>query len=254
MHYLTSEEIKTSDVSAFFIDEEAAEIDIAIRCLHYLCLPAFSSGYCLSKKDFSQRLYDWPLLPYIAHTFFSHLAYTTLEDPLKSLLLRFFETQTQPRGGNFGAWVQAFFPASHANIETSTPLYYAARFGLLPIIRLILALEGTKSLETPGGAYGSTPLHVATWMGQTEAVKELLEAGANPKETNQDLVPGLVWAVDYGYKDIERMLREAGARFEPWMNLKDLGIDTELDEAMALPDWDAEVMKRLLCAHFGHQE
>ena len=178
VQYLTSHEIENSDVSNFFLDEETAETDITTRCLVYLCSPAFSSGFCPSRKEFAKRKEEWPLLPYIAHTFFTHLSYVTLNDHFTPLLLRFFETQSRPRGGNFGAWVQAFFPGSnHNNIESSTPLYYASRFGLLPIVKLLLKLEGTKNLEMRGGVYGSTPLHVATWQGRTSVVKELLKAG-----------------------------------------------------------------------------
>ena len=223
VQYLMSHEIEKSDVSDFFLDEETAETDITIRCLNYLCSPAFSSGYCPSQTEFAKRKEEWPLLPYIAHTFFTHLSYVTLNDHFITLLLRFFETQKQPRGGNFGAWVQAFFPGSnHNNIEASTPLYYASRFGLLPIVKILLKLEGTRDLETPGGVYGSTPLHVATWQGQVSVVKELLKAGASAKEVNQEGKPGLVWAVKFGYEEIEQLLRDAGARFESWMNLEDL--------------------------------
>ena len=43
----------------------------------------------------------------------------------------------------------------------------------LSIVKMILALEETKSLETPGGVYGCTPLHVAIWQGRSQVVKEL---------------------------------------------------------------------------------
>ena len=213
--FLTSQEIQTGDVRDFFLDESTADIAIARRCLRYMCLPAFRSGYCPSKAALTQRLIHWPLLRYIAETLFNHLSHVCLDEQTKSLLLDFFATYTQPRGGNFGAWVQAFFPIAHKNIESSTPLYYAARWGLLSIVRVILETEGTKNLEVAGGMYGSTPLHVAVWQGRTEMVKELLKAGANAKEVNQEGKPGLIWAVKYGYRDMEQLLREAGADLAP---------------------------------------
>jgi len=223
MEYLTSEDIERSGVSGFFLDEESADNDITIRCLTYLLSPAFSSGYCSSQSELAKRLDHWPLLPYIAQILFNHLYYVTLNEQFTPLLRRFFQTQTLPRSGSFGAWVQSFFDGtSYTNIESSTPLYYAARFGLLPIVMLILKLDGTRDLETPGGVYGSTPLHVATWQGRTAVVRELLKAGANAKEVNEERTPGLVWAVIFGYKEIERMLRVAGASFEPRMNLEEL--------------------------------
>lgn len=101
---------------------------------------------------------------------------------------------------------------------------------------MILASEGTKNLEAPGGIYGSSPLHVATWQGRTNVVRELLKAGANASEVNLDGTPALLWAVKYGFVEIERMLRDAGAVFEEGMNLVDLmetsDGDSEGDEAI----------------------
>ena len=79
---------------------------------------------------------------------------------------------------------------------------------------MILATEGNRSLELPGGVYRSTPLHVAAWQGRTEVVAELLKAGANARETNDEGKPGLLWAVLFGYEDIERMLKDAGATLD----------------------------------------
>jgi len=45
MQYLTSQEIETSEVAEFFLDEEMAETDIAICCLNYIGLPDFESDY-----------------------------------------------------------------------------------------------------------------------------------------------------------------------------------------------------------------
>lgn len=212
--YLTSKEIQDSDAREFYLDEANADASICIRCINYLCLPAFRSGYCLTDDALAQRFNDWPLLPYIAETLFEHLSYITICEPVATILQRFFSTYTDPRSGSFGAWVQAFYPAGHSNIESSTPLYYAARFGLLAVVRMILAIEGTKNLEVPGGVFGSTPLHVAAWQGRTEVVKDLLAAGAEAREVNAEGVPGLFWAVKSGHTAIERMLRDAGATLE----------------------------------------
>ena len=110
---------------------------------------------------------------------------------------------------------------------------------------MILALEGTKNLEAPGGVYDSSPLHVATWLGRTDVVRELLKAGANAREVNQDGTPALLWAAKYGFVEIDRMLRDAGAGFEEGTNLVDrwsltMNDDSEEDEAI---DWRADLEK-----------
>ena len=183
-------------------------------------MPVFHSGYCEPKVALFQRFHDWPMLDYISKTLFHYLSFIThFDETIKAMLLRFFKSHNEPRGGNFGAWVQAFSPhISVTNIESSTPLYYAARAGLVPLMKMILDVEGTKNLEVPGGTYGSTPLHVAAWAGRTEMVRELLQAGANAIETSEDGFSGLQWAVISKYRDNEFMLRDAGTKLDDDFN------------------------------------
>ena len=223
LDYLNSKEIQNNDVRSFYINPNIAYQAIPIRCIRYLMLPAFSSGCCSETQTRKQRLREWPLLTYIAETLFDHLEFVDLNDTaFVDLLMRFFATHSLPRGGNFGAWVQAFLPRTTYNIESSTPLYYAARFGLVRLVRLILQTQGTEDLEKAGGIYGSTPLHVAAWAGRTEVVKELLDAGANVHESNFDGSNGLYWATASGYWAIEKMLRNRGAK-PPEMYLEKIG-------------------------------
>ena len=228
--FLTSQGIQTSDVRHFYLDKVTAHNTISSLCLHYLCLPAFSSGYCTSDAALDERFDEWPILPYISETLFEHLHYITLDEPIQVLLLRFFATHKQPRGGNFAAWLQAWFPEAHSYTKSSTPLYYAARYGLLPLVKAILATEGTINLEVHGGMHGSTPLHVAAWQGQTDVVEELLKAGANAKERNDDGKPGLLWAVRYGLGGIEQILREAGATLDGVIDSDDESLDSPMVE------------------------
>jgi len=215
LDYLISNDIQESDVRRFYMDPIDIFQAVPRRCIHYLMLSAFGTGCCLTEGELVRRLETWPLLTYIAETLFVHLEYADLRDAaFKDLLLRFFAAHRLPRGGNFGAWVQAFAPETTYNIESSTPLYYAARFGLLQVVKLLLQTQGTVDLEKTGGRRGSTPLHVASWAGRTKVVKELLKAGANAKETSFRGQSGLLWAVMSGDHAIEQMLREAGATLD----------------------------------------
>ncbi|KAL9046740.1 MAG: hypothetical protein Q9214_000505 [Letrouitia sp. 1 TL-2023] len=210
-NFLTSAEICYSDASQFYIEIRDMDNSVIRRCLNYLLQPAFSSGAC-GDWGLNKRLHDWPLLEYIAGTFIYHLDFVYLgDDSLVELLLQFFSTHSLPYGGNFGAWMEAFNPKTSTNIEQSTPLYYASRFGLLHIVRLILETDGRRTLEMPGGVLGSTPLHVAAWQGHEEVVEELIRAGANAKEKNFAGESGLLWASRFGFEAIAKKLREAGA-------------------------------------------
>lgn len=210
--FLTSDTIKKTNTRYFHLNANTAENSVTRRCIEYMCLPAFSSGCCADKKELIKRERAWPLLTYIAQTLFGHLQHIHLDNDMKSLLLGFFATHKQPNGGNFGAWVNAFLPRTSKNIEKSTPLYYSARFGLLEVVRLILSTDQRNDLELRGGRRYSTPLHVASWAGETEVVRELLGAGASVNETSQSGSTGLMHAVNNGYKEIEIMLRAAGAK------------------------------------------
>jgi len=233
LDYLSSNDVRESDVRSYYMDSQDVFQALPRRCIHYLMLPAFSSGCCSNQRELIQRLDSWPLLTYIAETLFDHLEYADLRDPVfKDIVLRFFATHRLPRGGNFGAWVQAFIPKTTYNIESSTPLYYAARFGLVRLVRLLLQTQGTVDLEKPGGRYGSTPLHVAAWAGRREVVKEFLDAGADAKETNFDGDSGLTYAILNGDHVNERMLRDAGAT-----------CDDEPDELWSV--MDSKTMKKI---------
>ncbi|MCJ1351969.1 MAG: hypothetical protein MMC33_001953 [Icmadophila ericetorum] len=221
--YLTSKELRNSDVYEFYLDILTAVNAITIRCLKYLSLPAFRLGYCSSEIPLQQRFDAWPLLGYVADTFFLQLTYIKLGEPLRSLLLLLFATHSMPGGGSFGVWVQAYYYRRHKIFATklsknSTPLYFAAREGLLPLVKLILDTEGTKNMEVPGGFFESTPLHVVAWAGRIEVVKELLRVGANVKERNSEGKSGLYWAVRQGDTEMEQILRDAGAEMGKFLH------------------------------------
>lgn len=158
--YLTSEKIRDSDSREFFLDGSWADTILTRKCLRYLCSPAFSTGYCILEEELFDRWRDWPLLEYCAESWPTHARYVEdlshIDYRTKNLLFRFFDTAQNSRGGNFGAWVQSFMPFANLNIENSTPLYYAFRFGLNSVVKMILAVQGNKSLEVRGGRRGST--------------------------------------------------------------------------------------------------
>lgn len=214
--YLTSSEIRCSDVSRFALDYRSAQNAMARKCINYLSLPEFRSGYCTNDMALARRLLDWPFLEYSADNWPAHLRSalqerSDLEPTTQTLVMAFFDTAEQAGGGAFVSWIQAYVPTAPLDIIPSKPLYYAARFGLLAIVRLMLATGGIKDLEARGGRVGSTPLHVAAAFGETEVVRALLAAGADVRERNAIGETGLYWATIFGYEEIVGLLKEAGA-------------------------------------------
>lgn len=86
-----------------------------------------------------------------------------------------------------------------------------AREGLIEPLRTLLATCTRDQIEHRGGARGSTALHVAATYGETEAVKLLFAAGANPNEHNDAGENGIQWAALYDHSETVRLLLEAGA-------------------------------------------
>ena len=214
LEYLTSEQIKESEVREFYLDPASADTRLARQCVSYLCSPKLQSGYCIRYIDLKDRYQGMPLLGYAADSwpvYAQRIEKRDIDEVTRHLLLRFFETSKLPRCGNFGAWVQAYFPSARIKFETSTPLYYVARFGIHSMVKMILAEQGTRDLEVRGGRRGSTPLHVASAFGRLEVVQTLLAAGANAKESNEMGECGLEFATIYNKLDIVKALLDAGA-------------------------------------------
>lgn len=73
-----------------------------------------------------------------------------------------------------------------------TPLHYAASGGHVPVIAYLLEHSAYIDAESPNG---TTPLMMAAMYGSPEAVKELIQAGADPTIKNQLGLTALDFAV-----------------------------------------------------------
>ncbi|KAL1886818.1 hypothetical protein Plec18167_000753 [Paecilomyces lecythidis] len=179
--FLTSEWIRSSSVPFFSLDHETADKTIMQQCLTYLCLDNFRSGYVSSADSIASRQDENPLLEYASYFWASHCRGTDFDIRDRQLVNKLFESRSLPRRGNFGVWVQTLIPeVKISNFETTQPLYYAASFGLVPVVKAILASDPDVDIDARGGRFQSTPLFVACWRGYYEVVELLLQAGANP--------------------------------------------------------------------------
>lgn len=73
-----------------------------------------------------------------------------------------------------------------------TPLHYAASGGHVPVIEHLLEHSAYIDAESPNG---TTPLMMAAMYGSPEAVKTLIQAGADPTLKNQQGLSALDFAV-----------------------------------------------------------
>ncbi|OQD77451.1 hypothetical protein PENDEC_c002G01225 [Penicillium decumbens] len=179
--FLTSEWIRSSSVRFFSLNYATADETIMRLCLTYLCLDNFRLGFACSIDSIAAREHEHPFLEYAAQFWATHGGSCSFDDRDRQLVNNLFNSQYLPRRGNFGVWVQTLIPeVPIVAIETTHPLYYAASFGLVPVVKAILASVPSAEIDARGGRYGSTPLFAACWRGNYETAELLLQAGADP--------------------------------------------------------------------------
>ena len=180
--FLASEWIRQSKVQYFSMDPSSADRSMMRLCLTYLCLENFQSGYLTSKQSSKQRMQSHPLLVYAGQFWAIHANTFTLDDTDRHFITRLFNSRRLPQRGNYGVWLQTLVPEVGTNtIDSTQPLYYAASFGLVPIVKAILDSDPEVDMNARGGRYGSTPLFVACWRRNYEVVEILLKHGADPR-------------------------------------------------------------------------
>jgi hypothetical protein len=179
--FLTSEWIRASPVADFYVEPASSHREIMRKCLAYLSFDEFAKG-CSSTQSVGHRIRDYPLIWYAAQFWPVHAEEFTLDASDEQLILSFFATKQNSGGGSFDSWVQVLIPEAHVrNIARTQPLYYAASYNLVRLIKLLLKSIPKESVDQRGGRHGSTPLFVACFRGHSEAAKLLLEAGADPE-------------------------------------------------------------------------
>lgn len=178
--FLTSDWIKTSPVSSFHLDPPSAHRTIMRKCLTYLQLTSFSDGPTASHTDLIRIKRDHPLLSYATYYWPIHTERFPLLPQDETLILHFFNTSKKPNGANFASWVQFLLGTTDLpTIQRTEPLYYAASYNMVPILKILLRPEHNVDINKPGGRFGSPPLFVALWRGNAEATKLLVDAGAD---------------------------------------------------------------------------
>jgi uncharacterized protein len=93
-----------------------------------------------------------------------------------------------------------------------TPLHYAASAGHTAVLTLLLAHYAYIDAESPNG---STPLMMAARYGSSEAVKVLLQAGADPRLKNANGLSALDFAWQAEHTAALDLIAAALRRLEP---------------------------------------
>lgn len=211
--YLFSSRILHGPVSSFSMNYYLSTAFMAETCLIYLLQEPFSQGYCKRLSSLESVVTKWPLLHYATFFWTHHVTALKHRIPKSTMKLVFslFETKNMARCGNYGLWGSVFAPTSPLAIKGTAPLYHAASFGMVEVVKKILATEGTADLNKPGGRKKSTPVQVAAYRGREEVIKVLLKE--HPSfEWAEESVGGALYLGLFNYTAaVGRLLIEGGA-------------------------------------------
>lgn len=215
--YLTQS--KLSKHHEFHFTRNEARQFMAQTCLTYLLNPLFAQGVDKSHKELRKMRVEFPFLSHCVGFWPKYLdqeAGSSLENPLsqrtKDILQLFFATSKLPKGGNFAFFVRMIIPEANSDyIQNTAPLYYAASFGLLEVVKIILETNENVDINALGGRAASSALHVAVYRDHTDVVKLLLERGADPSQPNAAREMPMYWAKASGNKIVQQLLVKYGA-------------------------------------------
>lgn len=114
--------------------------------------------------------------------------------------------------GDFELARQMVQKGADVNKTGWTPLHYAATKGHLPLIKLFIENHAYIDAESPNG---STPLMMASMYGTPEAVKLLLDEGADPLLKNQQGLSAIEFAQRASRQDVADMIARSVRRARP---------------------------------------
>ena len=208
--FLLSDWIRHSNVASYGLDSNSANMAITRKCLTYLMLDEFNGGPVKSFDELNMRQTKYVLLHYAA--LFWALHARDCDSPEISLMRAFLKTCKLPGGGSFSSWTQYLVPgqtAGRRGMEHTQPLYYAASYNLLPLVRAIVEdKEEEVNLDAIGGRGSATALNIACFRGHYEVAKYLLEAGADPDKRDGFGIAPIGWAKDLGREKIFMLLKQ----------------------------------------------
>jgi hypothetical protein len=180
--FLSSDWIRASRVSEFAMDPAVCNRTLMRKCLTYLSFDEFAKGPVTDDLQLLHRFKQWPLADYAAQNWMHHAKMFAFDSSDERMILDMFATKhSQENGGVFESWVQLLLSSvSVETIRQTEPLYYAASYNMVPIVKLLLRPGSGVDIDKPGGRMAATPLNIACFRRNTEAALLLLKAGADP--------------------------------------------------------------------------
>ena len=201
--YLTSDRIKASSFSQYYITPSLANFHITIHCLAYLL-------YFDSLLITAENAHEYPLGPYAAKLWVSHYNFIT-EDTSKKKVDDLAYELLDDRRGCWTNCVRLFEPYLDLKIKgrkSASPLYYMSNLGADGIVQRLI--DKGADVNARGGQWG-TSLRAASQEGHEAVVRILLEKGANVNAKVRIFTTALQDACVGGHEKLVRLLLEKGA-------------------------------------------
>ena len=210
------------ELEVFRVKEEAANLEIARKCLDYLQSGALDNSKSNVLCNFS-HLRAFPLLSYAAVHWHEHASSLAHSEDIFDLSLPFYRKKSPIRTSwleAYWSWDRSDWKVGRQPPDSFTLLMLASYFGILPLVeKLILTRNWVKKLKrsynlNKTDGKGNTALMWAA-KGEHEAVVGLLlDQGANTEAKDEDKRTALIVTADSGHEAIVRLLLEKGANIE----------------------------------------
>jgi len=214
-------------VKDFLTSTRLAETsDIIIRRYHISMTPAHSLtaqacfGILLHLGEDITRgsLRKFPLAEYAARHWLDHVRFEDVLPTVDHAMKLLFD----PNKSHLASWLWLYNPTGLWNVNESgerpsrpcgTSLHYAAICGFHTMVKHLVTYH-SQDVNARGLHKLSTPLHWASYMGHVEAVRYLLEHGANVTALDWDRSMPLHWAARKGHVKAIRILLQHKADAE----------------------------------------
>ena len=203
-------------IKDYFADMFRAQEFITTICLRYLCLKDFQQAAHSTTAQFNARAKKYAFLDYAALYMPTHLFHA---QPLSQYIVKLCNALLDPSESRWFTFSEVQMAWYHSNYEKYSekdknlhpnPLYYASLLGMCETIKYLLGCGMDVNII---GGHVTTPLQAAAFSGHTEAVRLLLDHGADVDHLNltNGFGNALQAAAARGHEDVVNMLLDHGA-------------------------------------------